>query len=224
MITEVIGYSTWGQPIWAYGYGSSHPKKRMWVIGGTHGNEVEGVVCIEALRARLLKEQKLDQILSEAELVLIPNINPDGVYKLQRVNAQNVDLNRNLPTKDWNPKTLDPKYPPGPSPASEPETQVLLKLLESRPPNFVISVHSFSNFMINTNANCEPVASEMQKINQYPIEPSIGYPTPGSLGTYLGMERSIPTITYEIERGLDFESICKVHVEAVWKGILSWAQ
>jgi protein MpaA len=37
----------------------------------------------------------------------------------------------------------------------------------------------------------------MSKYNGYPVEGDIGYPTPGSLGTYYGKERDIPVITLE---------------------------
>ena len=53
----------------------------------------------------------------------------------------------------------------------------------------------------------------------YKIEPDIGYPTPGSLGTYAGLERQIPTLTYEIERELSFDLIIKNHVPAIIEGL-----
>ena len=49
----------------------------------------------------------------------------------------------------------------------------------------------------------------------YEVKEEIGYPTPGCLGTYCGLERNMPTITYEIERGLDFSSINGLHVPAL---------
>ncbi|OFZ18133.1 MAG: hypothetical protein A2Z20_06210 [Bdellovibrionales bacterium RBG_16_40_8] len=42
----------------------------------------------------------------------------------------------------------------------------------------------------------------LARITGYKIVENIGYPTPGCLGTYCGLERNIPTLTYEIERGL----------------------
>ncbi len=38
----------------------------------------------------------------------------------------------------------------------------------------------------------------MAKFNGYRVSDSIGYPTPGSLGTYAGVERNIPIITLEL--------------------------
>lgn len=53
----------------------------------------------------------------------------------------------------------------------------------------------------------------------YTIQEDIGYPTPGCLGTYAGLERDIPTLTYEIQRGLGCEEILKVHVPAILEAI-----
>ncbi len=41
-----------------------------------------------------------------------------------------------------------------------------------------------------------------QKISEftgYPVQKDIGYPTPGSFGTYAGVERDIPVITVEVD-------------------------
>ena len=36
-------------------------------------------------------------------------------------------------------------------------------------------------------------------IIKYPVEESIGYPTPGSFGTWAGIEKGIPIITLELD-------------------------
>ncbi len=51
------------------------------------------------------------------------------------------------------------------------------------------------------------------------IEESIGYPTPGCLGTYCGLERDMPTLTYEIERGLSAKEIVQKHLPAILEGL-----
>ena len=53
----------------------------------------------------------------------------------------------------------------------------------------------------------------------YEVKTDIGYPTPGSLGTYCGLEKGIPTITYEVERGLDFQKVLNTHVPAIQKAL-----
>ena len=45
--------------------------------------------------------------------------------------------------------------------------------------------------------------------DDYPVEASIGYPTPGSFGTYAGIERQIPTITLELDETCPVEDLIK---------------
>ena len=45
---------------------------------------------------------------------------------------------------------------------------------------------------ICTNGNCGSIPNIMREVNDLVIQDDIGYPTPGSLGTYAGWERNIP--------------------------------
>jgi murein peptide amidase A len=71
---------------------------------------------------------------------------------------------------------------------------------------------------------CARVASTIASHTGDIIEPTIGYSTPGCLGTYAGLERGIPTITYEIERGLDAGRVINKHLAPIFEGIkiLEW--
>jgi protein MpaA len=151
-------------------------------------------------------------------LVLIPEMNPDGVLYKTRVNANQVDLNRNLPTADWNSQTLNPRYPPGPCPASEPETKAFLKLWEERHFQFVFSMHSW-NPLINTNGPCDEEAKILHQWLGSPIEPSMGYPTPGALGTFAGLEKGVGTITLEIQRGLKNDAVIEKYKPAMLEAL-----
>ena len=42
----------------------------------------------------------------------------------------------------------------------------------------------------------------MSAKNHYPTTAAIGYPTPGSLGSYAGIDKKIPMITLELPRNL----------------------
>jgi protein MpaA len=134
------------------------------------------------------------------------------------LNSRGIDLNRNLPTRDWNPKAFTPRYPPGPSPNSEPENQALVKFLGEFQPKMIFSLHSW-NPLLNINGDCRPEAETIASLTGYPIEETIGYPTPGCLGTYAGIERNMPTITYEIERGLAPSEILRTHVPALLEAL-----
>ena len=42
----------------------------------------------------------------------------------------------------------------------------------------------------------------MARHNRYPVKASMGYPTPGSFGSWAGIDRGIPTVTLELPRDL----------------------
>lgn len=206
---DLFTHSRSGQPLFLFGHGEGPVD--LLLIGGVHGNEPEGVILCEALMAKLLNSSLCWRAL--------PRFNPDGLVSDKRTNAKGVDLNRNLPTKDWSPEAFNKKYPPGDRANSEPENQALVSFFEKNEPKLVVSFHSFEKFMLNINGECREVAEVISAVNQYPIEESIGYPTPGCLGTYAGLERKSPTITYEVERGLSTERILSEQLPAILKGI-----
>ena len=204
MIAYLFGHTASGIPIPAYRF--ENGSSEVLIIGGVHGDEIEGIICAHGI---------LNQFHLKLNLTLIPVLNLDGLLVKNRLNSHGVDLNRNLPTNDWDPKAFNERYPPGPFACSEPENQALVTYLNDKKPSLIISLHSFHHFMMNVNGDCEREAEAMQNINHYPIEKSIGYPTPGCLGTYAGLERDMPTITYEIGRGLTTSDILTIHVPAV---------
>ncbi len=183
------------------------------MLGGVHGNESEGVVASWGLFESFLRSFPFS-----LELILVPTFNPDGVLTGSRLNGNGVDLNRNLPTSDWNPTAFNKRYPPGPHPNSEPENKALTMLLDEFKPKFILTLHSWHP-LLNVNGRCLEEATAISKATGYRIEEQIGYPTPGCLGTYAGLEREMPTLTYEIERGLHPKEILKTHVPAIYEGL-----
>ena len=195
-------------PIFKYSFGTSGP--RALIIGGVHGDEPEGVIAAQGVLAELNKSFSY-----QLQITVIPEFNPEGILSNQRMNSSGVDLNRNLPTQDWTSECKTERYFPGPSALSEPENKALVQLLKDETYDLIISLHSW-NPMININGpGCEPEANVLKDFTGYSIEPDIGYPTPGSLGTYAGKERNIATITFEIERDIDFAKINEIHVPAL---------
>lgn len=167
-------------------------QKYLYLLAGVHGDEVEGVYVLKELFSWL----KLEHGLKDLPAVVIPILNVDGYRNQRRVNAHSVDLNRNLPTNDWTSKVTQPKYNPGPKALSEPENQFLVKLFDKYRPGFIISFHTWKP-ILNYNGNCKDVAEYLNKFNNYETAGDIGYPTPGSLGTF-GVERyQAPVLTFE---------------------------
>jgi protein MpaA len=207
----VFGKTAIGLPIPAYRWERGGPE--VLVLGGVHGDETESVVCAHGLLEKLLADFPF-----QMNLTLIPAFNLDGVLSKSRLNGNGVDLNRNMPSNDWNPKAFNERYPPGSHANSEPENQALVAFLTQKKPRFIISLHSWKP-LLNVNGDCQDVAEAIRAVTGYSIEETIGYPTPGSLGTYAGIERGMPTLTYEIERGQAPKDVLKMHVPAVLAGL-----
>ncbi len=208
-----FGQSVLGQPIVAHQFGEGH--SHVLILGGVHGDEWEGV-----FGAKSLLNKCIENFTFNLKLTIVPEFNPDGVLKNQRKNANAVDLNRNLPTKDWTSEVAQDKYHPGSHASSEPENQALVHWVGENTPQLIISLHSWKP-MLNVNGECNPEAQILSDHTGYKIHPSIGYPTPGCLGTYAGLEMGIPTITYELERNMNAQDISNKHVPALLKAIKS---
>jgi len=209
--TFQFGKTTTRLPILGHRFGSTGPE--VLILGGVHGNEPEGV------RASFGLIRHFSEIYSyKLRLTIVPQFNLDGVLALTRKNARGVDLNRNLPTKDWSRggeySGKDEKYYAGAEANSESENQALVAWIATTKPRLIMSLHSWQP-MLNVNGNCLPEATVLSRLTGYRIDKDIGYPTPGCLGTYCGLERDIPTLTYEIERGLGSGPIDSVHVPAI---------
>ncbi len=224
-----LGRSAGGQELTAYAFapeGRLAPQEPQecdewrWflLLSGVHGDEVEGIWAVEHLMEGLLEEHPFKHL----GVVVWQEANPDGITAQARLNANGVDLNRNLPTKDWSPEAKNPRYPPGAHAGSEPESQALVSLIEKIKPMAILSAHSFSKPQVNANGPALEWAKGLAALTDTPVTTDIGYPTPGSLGTYAGAERSIPTITLEILRGAPRESVAALYTMAIATAISHW--
>jgi protein MpaA len=212
MKSFIFGFTSTGLPVPAFRFAAGL-NPRVLILGGVHGDEIEGVWATYGLLKALS-----ENFPYRLELTLVPTFNLDGVLNRDRRNARGVDLNRNMPTRDWSPMIASERYHPGTTAGSEVETQHLVSYLEKTPPHFILSLHSWKP-LLNTNGDCLAEAQMLAEHTGYPIEESIGYPTPGCLGTYSGLERSIPTLTYEIERGLKQNLVLERHVPAILQAL-----
>lgn len=174
------------------------------IIGVFHGDEPQGKYLID----KYLSEEKVGE-----NLLFIPCLNPDGMELNQRTNANSVDLNRNFPTKNWGEDGSGAgsdasAYFGGVSPASEIETKFVIDVIKKYSPSFILTLHAPYK-VVNYDGPAEVQAQKISKIIGYPVEASIGYPTPGSFGTYCGVERNIPTITLELDEEIPVENLVR---------------
>ena len=208
-----LGRSTQGRSLTLYVFGEVPPRPTepgparareslapVLIIGGIHGSEPTGAE-VAARLAEFLRAHP-DQRMGRTVAVL-PQANPDGLARGTRGNANGVDVNRNFPARNWR-KTPAGESHGGPAPASEAETRAVIRAVEMLRPGAIVSVHS-----ISTNEPCNnydgpaaELANLMAERNGYPVKASIGYPTPGSFGSWAGVDRQIQVITLEFPRSL----------------------
>lgn len=168
--------------------------KPILVIGVFHGDEPQGKYLIE----QYLKENNSD-------LLFIPCLNPDGMSSGVRTNSNGVDLNRNFPTSNW--KLTDKnEFFGGEKAGSEIETKFIINIIEKYKPELILTLHAPFK-VVNYDGDAQKISEKISEIIKYPVEPSIGYPTPGSFGTYCGIERKIPTITLELDEECPVENL-----------------
>ncbi|GEM_PF-1719172 len=177
-----------GRPLSVRIYGKG-PKTVM-IIGGIHGSEPGSAMLVEDFERWIQQEGPPKSFT----LLFVNPANPDGLAKGVRKNAHRVDLNRNFPASNF--KSLPSS---GPKPLSEPESRFLANLIKQFHPNFILSVHQ-PRRSVNWDGPARELAQIMAKANGYRLEASVGYPTPGSLGSWAGIDLQIPIITLELPR------------------------
>ena len=183
---------------------SSFAPSPVLIIGVVHGDEPQGEFLIE----NYLKTASgiPDNIL------FIPALNPDGLKLNTRTNANGVDINRNFPTKNWEKASGTDangeinRYFGGESPNSETETKFVIDVIEKYKPSLIITLHTPFK-VVNFDGPAKEIAEKIGKIFSYPVEESIGYPTPGSFGTWAGVERNIPILTIEMDEEIPVEDL-----------------
>ena len=188
----ILGHTKLKSPITATKFGTG--ERVMIVLAGIHGDEPASIDVAEAFVTSLQKTGNP----ANTTIIVIPMMNPDGIARGNRTNSNGVDLNRNFPASSWRAEFKSERYAPGRHPGSEYETRALIKLLNTHSVTLVVSIHAPLN-CINWDGPALDIARVMSDAGGFPLKEEIGYETPGSLGSYLGRDKGIPTITLELQ-------------------------
>nr|VFK44987.1 MAG: Succinylglutamate desuccinylase / Aspartoacylase family protein [Candidatus Kentron sp. SD]VFK49631.1 MAG: Succinylglutamate desuccinylase / Aspartoacylase family protein [Candidatus Kentron sp. SD] len=216
------GLSVRRQPILGKEYPSrmSLSQIRVLLFGGIHGDEYSSVsIVFKWMKFLDNHQEKL------FHWYVVPLLNPDGLLqkKSQRVNANDVDLNRNFPPWNGNGKASlaywnqqakrNPRRYPGSNPLSEPETRWLVKKIDEFQPDVIIALHAPYGVV---DFDGPPKAPK--KLGRLRLNLLGTYP--GSLGNYAALRRGIPVVTLELRyAGIlpDNEEI-----ERIWSDLIKW--
>jgi len=195
------------------------PLGRVLLIGGIHGDEYSSVsIVFKWMRT-------LDRYHSGLfHWHIIPLLNPDGLLRKQsqRMNANNVDLNRNFPMQDWenitqeywiNTTNRNPRRFPGDSPLSEPESSWLVREINDFQPDIIVSVHAPHGVIDYDGPEDGPY-----KLGKLYLQLVGTYP--GSLGNYAGVQRKIPVVTIELPYAGIMPSPSEI--SNIWTDLVRW--
>ncbi|MEQ8799817.1 MAG: M14 family zinc carboxypeptidase [Salinisphaeraceae bacterium] len=171
------------------------PRGRVLLIGGTHGDELTSVSLV------FWWLSWLEATGSAYHWRIIPAMNPDGLFArpAQRVNANGVDLNRNLPTPGWETASRDywrdtgrsERRFPGDAAASEPETRWLVDEIEHYRPDVIVTLHAPYGVLDYDGEPAPPPRLGPLELNRLGV-------FPGSLGNYGARYLDIPVVTVEL--------------------------
>ncbi len=198
---QTIAHSREARPIQATTLGTG--PTRVYLIAGIHGDEPEGQLAIDDIAREFRPDRRIT-------LRIVADMNPDGTAADRRTNARGVDLNRNWPASNFSPSTTR-----GHRPLSEPESAAIHDDMLEFDPDLVLVFHSssrvytpFVNYDGPASALAETFASAAKPhALHWGVVPTMGYPTPGSLGSYMGIDREIPILTIEFQLGQAPDSV-----------------
>ncbi len=161
--------------------------ENVYILGAQHGDERNTSRALDFF----VREMKLvsDDFRNGRRIIVIPLYNPDGYKRNDRFAAEKVDLNRDFPSSDGAEGAPNAR-----------ETQAFMKLMEKYPPALMYNLHQPFRVVLHYPEH-EEIAKPFALLSDYPLGSDVGYPTPGSLGTW-ARENKIPIITVELSRSM----------------------
>jgi len=179
--SAVIGLSVASRPIEVYTFGEG--EREYLIVAGIHGGYERNTIGLANELIRYVDAHP-EVIPKDVTLYIIRNMNPDGEARAEgvdgRVNNNNVDLNRNFPTKNWvadwdrdgcwiyRPTTG------GAYAGSEPETRTVMGFIGTHKIQAMISYHSAALGVFPGGVPWEADSIRLAKV----LAKATGYPYP----------------------------------------------
>ena len=219
---QQIGTSVQGRPILAYIFGQG--STAILYTGAIHGNEISSSYLMDNWIKEL--EANARALPVGRKIVVIPEVNPDGVAAGTRNNANNVDLNRNFDVSDWQSDITDTWGNPipnggGKAPMSEPETKALANFTTQLRPKITMSFHSIGGLVIaNQAGNSSSLASRYASLTGYrnatgQSSTTFDYAISGTYDDWIAEKLDLPSVLVEL--GSHTYSQFPLNVGALWQ-------
>ena len=196
------------------------PLGKILVIGGTHGDELTSVSTAYKWISNLNKYHS-----GLFHWHIAPALNADRVLSrpATRQNANGVDINRNLPTPDWDKQSKlwwdrinkDPRKNPGTNAASEPESKWIMHEIENFQPDAIVSIHAPYGLL---DFDSPQLKNAPKKFGRLQLNLLGTYP--GSLGNYAGIQKEIPVLTLELQNATAMPKADELN--AIWTDMIRW--
>jgi protein MpaA len=185
------------------------------IVGTLHGEEPESGWAL----ARLLEADGA----SEGHAAVVTCVNPDGLQRFQRGNANGVDLNRNFPSPTWHEHVVrmfpagtalvdelrtdearTVTWSSGKAPLDQPETAALVELTNRLQPRLLVNVHTPLHRLSWSGEDPEGLGPRISALSGLPLvvqrQDLAADETmpPGSLRSWFAMNHSRPCLTWEL--------------------------
>jgi len=174
--------------------------------GGIHGNELSGSYLMHDWISYL--DSNAEAIPTDKKIVVVPDVNPDGLATSSRYNSNNVNIDRNFPSANW---TADIDSSSGlvvggggASAMSEPETKALANLTTTLQPRLEVSFHAQGS-LVGANQRGDSVsignlyASSVGYSSMIGhAEETMGYTITGEYEEWAGEQYGTPAILIEL--------------------------
>ena len=227
---QVIGTSVAGRPLEVYQFGSGLTEKM--IVAGIHGGyEYNTIILADELIEYLNNHPEV--IPPDHTLFILRAFNPDGFARSRgfggRANENNVDLNRNFPSKwqpDW-PRAGCWDYIPitgGTAAASEPETRALIEFITNHDLKALISYHSAALGIFPGGQPVDPasvsLAEAIAAVSDYPYPPiEAGCVYTGQFVDW-AVDQGIPAVDIELTNHQDSDFAINLGILSVF---LDWS-
>jgi predicted deacylase len=202
---STIGTSSQGRSINAYYFGNG--ATTVLYTGAIHGSEAS----TKSLMDRWIQdlETKARNIPAHITVVVVPMINPDGIARGSRTSFNNVDLNRNFATTDWQKDITTVGNQPFPGGGgdvamSEPETKAVAGLAQRLRPKVILSYHSIGSMVAaNQAGNSTGLAATYAQLSGYrnitgQSDATFEYSVTGTADDWYAQAIGVPSILVEL--------------------------